>query len=139
MVTVVRADHQTTLTRVAQNVGQIVRVLAGDPHVIGSERVHRKRRALAPEALGQIVQNIRHPLCADLDEAPTDLRELSRHLLFKQRMTRADNSQLELGKSRVRVEEVMFNAINPIVDKALSFCGAVDCAKISGLTESVST
>ena len=53
MVTVVRADHQTTFTRVAQNVGQIVRVLAGDPHVIGSERVHRKRRALAPEAVGQ--------------------------------------------------------------------------------------
>ena len=110
-----------------RNVGQIVRVLAGDPHVIGSERVHRKRRALAPEAVGQIVQNIRHPLCADLDEAPTDLRELSRHLLFKQRMTRADNSQLELGKSRVRVEEVMMEE------------AAVGCAKISGLTESVST
>jgi hypothetical protein len=42
MVAVVGADHQTILARVAQNVGQIVRVLAGHPDIIGGERIGRK-------------------------------------------------------------------------------------------------
>src|SRR3990167_5648415 len=107
MVTVVGPDHQAILTRVAQDVGQIIRVLAGNPHVVRGERVRRKRLALTPEAVGQIVQNIGHPLRADLNEAPTDVRELARDLLFEKRMKCADYSQLELGKRRVLVKEVV--------------------------------
>jgi hypothetical protein len=107
MVTVVGPDHQTILARVAQNVGQIIRVLAGHPHVIGGERIDRKCSALTPVTVGEIVQNIGHPLRVDLDEAPADLRELFRQLFFDQRMTRADDGQLELGKTRVVGEEVV--------------------------------
>ena len=104
---VVGADHQTVLTRVAQDVGKIVGVLAGHPHVVSGERIGRQRSALASVAVGQIVQNIRHPLGADFNKAPTDLRELFRDLFFDERMARADDRKLELGKSRVFREEVM--------------------------------
>ena len=107
MVTVVGPDHQTILARVAQNVGQIIRVLAGHPHVIGGERIDRKCSALTPVTVGEIVQNIGHPLRADLNEAPTDLWKLSWDFLFKERMKRANHSQLKLGKSRVLGEEVV--------------------------------
>jgi hypothetical protein len=106
-MTVVGADHQAILTRVGQDVGQIVRVLAGHPHVVGGERVRRKRPALAPVTVGQIVQHVGHPLGADLNEALTDLRKLFRDLLFEQRMKRADDGELEFGKSRVLGEEIM--------------------------------
>src|SRR5262245_13420505 len=107
MVTVIGADHQTILTRVAQDIGQIIGVLAGHPHVVCRERVRWKRPALTPVTVGQIVQNIGYPLGADLNEAPTDLREFFRDLLFEQRMKSADDGELELGKSRVLGEEVM--------------------------------
>ena len=107
MVTVVGADNQTILTRVAQDVGQIIGVLAGNPHIVRGEGVRRKRPALTPVAVSQIVQNIRHPLRADLNDAPTDLRELFRKLLLEKRMKRADDGQLELGKTRVLGEEVV--------------------------------
>src|SRR3970040_1921285 len=107
MVTVVGADHQTVLARMAQDVRKVVRILAGYPHVICGERVRRKRPALASIAVGQVVQNIGHPLRADLDKAPTDFRELFWQLLFEQRMTRTDDSQLALGKSGVVGEEIM--------------------------------
>src|ERR671923_2225836 len=107
MVTVVRADHQTVLASVAQYVRQIVGVLAGHPHVIDGQRVRRKRPALAPVTVGQIVQHIGYPLRADLNKAPTDLRKLFGNLLFEQCMKRADDRELELGKSRVLGEKVM--------------------------------
>src|SRR5262245_52530706 len=110
MVTVVGANHQAILTCIAQDVGQIVRVLAGHPHVISSKGgVGWKRLALAPETVSEIVQNVGHPLRADLNESPTNGREFFGDLFFKKRVTCADDRQLELGKRRVVVEEVMMD------------------------------
>jgi hypothetical protein len=106
-MTVVGANHQTIFARVAQYVRQIIGVLASHPHIIDSQRVRRKRPALAPVTVGEIVQHIRYLLRADLNEAPADLRKLFRNLFFEQCMKRADDGELELGKSSVLGEEVM--------------------------------
>src|SRR5687768_5623731 len=52
MVTVVGADHQTILARMAQDVRQIISVFARHPQVVCRERVGWKRPPLTPEAIG---------------------------------------------------------------------------------------
>ena len=101
MVAVIGADHQAVFAGVAQDIGQIVGIFAGHPHVIGGERIARKRFPSTAVAVGQVVQNIRHPLGADLNEAPTDVGKLFRDFFFEKRMKCADHGELEFGKRRI--------------------------------------
>src|SRR5688500_20329001 len=101
VVAVVGADHKTVLAGVAQDVRKIVGVLAGDPHVVGRERIIGKSPSLAAVAVGEIVPNTRHPLRADPDKAPTDLRKLLWKLFLEQRMKRADDGQAQIGSTRL--------------------------------------
>ena len=113
---IIGAQHDLTITGIGQNIGDVVGDFAGDIHPVFSEQVLRHPPPQPAQAIPQIMADIGHPLSADLDKAPAEIREFAGNILFNQGGERAaaggngegaDHGQFKGGKGGVFGKQVM--------------------------------